>query len=181
MAFDLDHCGKRKHYFNFYIICYHQIIESKPPKFGSISQINVCMCQNYPDALNNLTLVEKAVIACAYLVISILKLRPIGVSSHQQVPEHEVVLTHNPGPLFTLLPSSSLVLHDVFRVVWARKMPHTKSEICFFGRIRKNKILEALIWLKENNPLYGNIDINHTLLDNWKDKFIPTGIVNCIF
>lgn len=181
VASDLDHCGKREHYFNFCMTCYRQIIESKPPKFGSTSQINVCTCQNYPDALNDLTLVEEAVIARAHPVISILKLRPAGASlsaSYQRIRGHAVVLPQNPGPLLTLLPSSSLELHDVIRVVWAGKRPHTEGDIRPFGRIRKNKILEALIWLRENNPLYGDIDINHTLLDNWEDEFVPTGIVN---
>lgn len=95
VASDLDHCSKREHYFNFCIICYRQIIESNLPKFGFTSQINVCICQNYPDAFNNLTLVEEAVITHAHPVISILKLRPAGTSfsaSYQQVRGYAVVL-----------------------------------------------------------------------------------------
>ncbi len=31
-----------------------------------------------------------------------------------------------------------------------------------------------------NNPLYENIQINHRLLETWKDKFIPSDIVDNI-
>lgn len=40
--------------------------------------------------------------------------------------------------------------------------------------------METLIWLGENNLLYKDIDINYTLLDNWDDKFILTGIMSCV-
>lgn len=34
--------------------------------------------------------------------------------------------------------------------------------------------------MRENNPIYRNIDINHILLDNWDNKFVPTGIMSCV-
>lgn len=153
--------------------CYRQIIESKPLKFGSISQINVCTCQNYPDAFNDLTLLDEAANAYAHPVISILTLRPAEASfsvSYQRVRGYAVVLPQNPGLLLNLLPSPSLELHDIIQVVWIRKKPHTEGVICPFRHVRKNKILKALIWLRENNPFYGDINLNHTLLDNWEDK-----------
>lgn len=126
-------------------------------------------------------MVEKAVIACAHPIISILKLRPTGTSfsvSYQQVQGHAVVLPQNPGLLLTFRSFFSLMLHDVIQVVWAGKRSHTKADIRFFGQVRKIRILEALIWLRRNNPLYRDIDINHILLDNWDIKFVSTGIIS---
>ena len=54
------------------------IIEKKISKFRSANCINVSGCQKYPDILINLTLVKKAFIACAYPVMSIIKLKLSG-------------------------------------------------------------------------------------------------------
>lgn len=175
----LDICGIQDDNFNFCMKYYRQIVEFKPPKFGSINSVNVYACQNYPNVLGDFTLVEEGVIARAHPVISILKLRPSGTSfsaSYQRIRGHAVVLPQNPGPLLTLLPSPTLQLHDVIRVVWASKRPHTVADIRLFGRIRKRKILDALTWLKENNTLYQDISINHDLLDGWNEEFVPVGI-----
>ncbi len=127
----------------------------------------------------DLTLVEEAVIAHAHPVISILKLRPAGSSlstSYQRVCDYAVVLPQNLGLLLTLLPSSSLILHDVIQVIWAGKQPHTNVDISPFVYVKRSKILDALFWLKQNNALYKNIKVNYILLDNWDDEFILTGI-----
>ncbi len=176
---DLNNFGRRGYEFLFCKTCYRRILESNPPKFGSTSQINVCECQSYPAALDGLTLVEEAVIARAHPVISILKLRPAGASfsaSYQTIRGHAVDLPQNPGSLLTLLLSASLRLHHVIRVVWAGKRPHTEADIHPFGRVRKTRVLEALIWLRENNQLYKDVEMNHTRMDDWDDEFIPAGI-----
>lgn len=109
-----------------------------------MNSINVCTCQNYPEELKDLSLIEEAVIARAHPVISIIKLRPSGASlsaSYQRIRGHAVVLPQNPGPLLDLLPSASLQLHDIIRVVWAGKRLHTDADLRPYGRIRKAIIL----------------------------------------
>ena len=136
MESDLDKCGRRRYEFLFCKTCYRRILESNPPKFGSTSQIYDCAFQSYPAALDGLTVVKEAVITHAHPLISILKLRPAGASfsaSYQRIQKYWVVLQRNPGPLLTLLPSSSLKLHDIIQVVWAGKRPHTEAGIHPFG------------------------------------------------
>ncbi len=48
---ELNDCGKQGNDFFFCKTCYRQILDSKPPKFGSVNHINACTCQSYPDIL----------------------------------------------------------------------------------------------------------------------------------
>lgn len=144
----LDCCGQDNTNLLFCKPCLCRTKELKPPKFGATNIVNVCTCQDYPGFLKDLTLVEEAVIACAHPVISIIKLRPSSTSlsaSYHRICGHAVVLPQNPGPLLDLLPSNTLQLHDIIRVVWAGKRPHTLADIRSFGRIRKARVLSALL------------------------------------
>ena len=157
---NLDYCRLKDDKFYFCKACYGMILQSKIPKFGSVNAVSMSTCPSYPMILKDLTSVEEAAIARAHPVISIMKLRPSGASrfiSYQRIRGHAVALPQNPGPLLDILPSSSLVLHDVIRIVWASKRAHTVEDIRPFARIRREKVLQALLWLKDNNPLYFEI------------------------
>lgn len=123
---------------------------------------------------------EEAVIACAYPIIPIIKLRlTSGASvfaSYSKFCGHAVVLPQQPGPLLNLLPSNNIWLYDIIRVVWLRKRPHNKNYLRYFSWIRKAKILEALLWLKDNNKLYKYIVISFGLTDTWEGEFVPAEI-----
>lgn len=161
--------------FRFCRSCFHYILRLNIFNFGATNIVNICFCQYYPNILKNLTIVEEVVITCTYPVILILKLRLSGLSLlalYQQIHGHAMVLPQNPGPLLDLLLSSIFQLYEIIRVVWTRKQPHTIANICLFGRVRKIKILNVLLWLKENNILYKDIIINYPELDTWEDEFI---------
>jgi hypothetical protein len=40
-------------------------------------------------------------------------------------------------------------------------------------QIRKDKVLRALLWLCEHNPLYKSVRINHEFPSEWSESFIP--------
>ncbi len=71
-----------------------------------------------------------------------------------------MVLPQQLGPLFNLLPLNNIQLHDIIRVVWLGKRPLNDNDLRYFGRIKKAKVLEVLLWLKDNNALYKDIVIN---------------------
>lgn len=181
----LDTCGiNQAGLVIFCNICFVAIAASKPPKFGLVNAVNTTCCHEFPAELNDLTLVEEALIARAHPVSSILKLRPAGRASPQSVYEgirgHAVVLPQNPGPLINMLPSSTFQVHDVIRVVWASDKAHTKDQLRPFLTVRNDKVQAALEWLRRNNPMYQRIIINHEELNGWANEFIPTGIVDHI-
>lgn len=165
---ELDCCGQDGDNYKFCKTCFNSISKSNRPKLGCKNGVNTTCCQSYPKELEDLSPVEEAVIARAHPVISILKLRPVGVSTsvtYQRIRGHAVVLPQNPGPLLNSLPSASLRLHDVIRIVWASERAHTAADIRSFASIRREKVLTALRWLKSENPLYRDIVINFNLLD----------------
>ncbi len=166
----LDICGQNGNHFYFCQSCVNDIQKSKPPRFGYINGINTYTCHSYPESLKDLTLVEEAVITRAHPIISIIKLRPSGASvsaSYSRIRGHAVVLSQQSGPLLNLLPSNDIQLHDIIRVVWLGKRPPNDNNLRYFGRIRKAKVLEALLWLKNNNALYKDIVINFDLTNTW--------------
>ena len=80
-------------------------------------------CQNYPLALENLSIVEDAVIAKAHPVVTILKLRPnnrFNPVSYRGIRGHAVILSQNPELLLTLVPSDLATIEDIVRIIWLR-------------------------------------------------------------
>lgn len=77
---NLDSYGHNNSKFRFYRFYFHNIQELNVPKFDIINVVNVCPYQDYPNILKNFIIVEKAVIAYVYPVISIFKLKPSGLS-----------------------------------------------------------------------------------------------------
>ncbi len=123
-CYDLDICGCCSGSFNFCHDCWTYISKSREPKFSISNKISQLCCQYYPVLLEDLTSAEEAVIARAYLVITILKLRPnnsFNPRTYKGVCGHSVLLPQNLGSLLTLLPSKTTSVDDVVRVVWAGK------------------------------------------------------------
>ena len=136
----LDLCARIEESYSFCSTCFNSIKKLKLPKFGPSNLVNTVPCQLYPEELEGLTFVEEVFIARAHPVISILKLQPSKSSidvSYQRVRGHAVVLPQNPRPLLDLLPSDTLVLHDVIRIVWARDRPHTAADIQPFATVQR--------------------------------------------
>lgn len=71
----LDYCGHINNSSHFCNIYYSMIVEKKISKFGFANYINVLPYQKYLDVFNDLTLIKEIFITCAYLIISIIKLK----------------------------------------------------------------------------------------------------------
>jgi len=145
--------------------------------------MNVTFCQDYPPELKDLTPVEEAVIAKCHPVGIILKLRPGGHSSpsnYRAVKGHFVIIPQDPGPLLDILPSPDLHLQNLFKVFWFNDRPPTDDALKPFLVIRKAKVLAALRYLVLHNPLYRNLTINHDMIDNWAEEFIPPDLHDSI-
>ena len=126
-------------------------------------------CAQFSLELEGLTLVEKALIARAHPVISILKLRPASGSkptaTYQRIRDHAVVLSQNPGLLLNILPSSTFQPHQVIKIMWASDTPHTTSQLQHHLQMRREKVQVALEWLHQHNSLYKDVVIDYAQLD----------------
>ena len=126
--------------------------------------------------LEDLTLMEEYAIARSHPIGTILKLKPNGLrnpTAYNNIRGHIVTIPQNPGPLLDILPSPDLQFHDYIRVIWTGKTEPTVDDLKPFVEVRKDKVIQALLWLCEHNPLYKSVNINHELINQWAESFIP--------
>jgi hypothetical protein len=175
--FQLDSCALEDASYGFCAPCFKALHKGKIPKFSALNGVNVTMCQNYPPELEDLTLTEEYAIARSHPIGTILKLKPNGFrnpAAYNAIRGHIVTLPQNPGPLLDILPSPVLKFHEHIKIVWSGKSDPTEEDLKYFVQIRKDKVIQALLWLCEHNPLYASVRINHELLSQWSETFIPS-------
>ena len=173
---ELDDCGFVDGSYLFCKPCLNALNNGRIPKFSAMNAVNVTMCQHYPKALEDLNLVEEYAIARSHPIGTILKLKPNGVrnpTAYNGIRGHIVTIPQNPGPLLNILPSPDLQFYDHIRIVWAGKAEPTADDLKPFVEIRKEKVLRALLWLCQHNPLYKSVKINHELINQWAESHIP--------
>ena len=183
---DLDQCGFHENSWDFCRLCYTAISQRRVPKFSASNFVNVTMCQDYPSALEDLTAVEECLIARCHPVGTVLKLRPGGRASptnHNALRGHMIVIPQDPGPLLHILPSPELRLENLIKVFWLGKHPPANRDLKPFLQVRKDKVLTALNYLVQHNPLnplYHDLAINYAMVDSWPEDFIPPEIADNI-
>src|SRR5436190_4665185 len=176
---NLDSCGRDENTWIFCPLCYTALNQDKIPKFSAKNLVNVTMCQHYPPALEDLTPIEECLIAKCHPIGTILKLRPGGYSSpinYNALRGHMIVIPQDPGPLLQILPSPELRLNNLIKVFWLGKRIPENADLKPFLQVRKDKVLAALQYLVQHNPLYQDLTINHEIMNNWNDNFIPSEI-----
>lgn len=181
----LDICGRRQNSntWDLCSLCHSSLSRNAIPKFSAKNLVNVTQCQHYPSALEGLTPVEECLIARSHPLGVILKLRPNGRSSpinYRALYGHFIVIPQDPGPLLDILPSPELRLHDLVKVFWLGNKSPVDKDLQPFLLVRKAKVLAALRYLVENNHLYRDVTINHSMIDDWNDDFIPRGLRDSI-
>jgi hypothetical protein len=115
-------------------------------------------------------------IAKCHPVGIVIKLRPGGHSSpvsYRATRGHFIVIPQDPEPLLHILPSPDLNLDNLIKVLWAGKLPPADADLKPFLLVRKHKVLATLQYLVQNNKVYQDVDINHPMIDDWTDDFIP--------
>src|SRR5271170_5099024 len=172
----LDDCSLTDGSYQVCKACFNALNGRRIPKFSALNAVNVTMCQHYPQELEDLTLMEEYTIARSHPIGTILKLKPNGVrnpTAYNGIRGHIVTIPQNPGPLLDILPSPDLQFHDHIRIIWTGKTEPTVDDLKPFVEVRKEKVIRALLWLCQHNILYKSVTINHELIDQWAESFIP--------
>lgn len=172
----LDSCGRHNNIWDLCSLCHASLSRHMIPKFSAKNMVNVTLCQGYPSALEGLTLTEECLIAKCHPLGVVLKLRPGGHLSpvnYHALRGHFIVIPQDPGPLLDLLPSPELTLHSLIKVFWLGARSPKDSDLSLFLLVRKAKVLAALQYLVQYNPLYRGLTINQPMIDDWSDDFIP--------
>ncbi|KAJ5370019.1 uncharacterized protein N7496_006111 [Penicillium cataractarum] len=175
----LDSCGSNDGFWNLCSVCHAALLRGSIPKFSAKNSVNVTLCQHYPDALKNLTLPEEYLIARSHPVGVVVKLRPGGQASpanYRALRGHFIVIPQDPKPLLRILPDPNLEFTDFIKVFWLGKNTPTAADLQPFFTVRKHKVLTALRYLVQHNPLYGDIAVEHSAMDEWPDEFVPSEI-----
>jgi hypothetical protein len=175
----LDTCGHNEGLWCLCSSCHSALLRGSVPKFSAKNLVNVTLCQHYPDALEDLTLTEEYLIAKSHPVGVVLKLRPGGQTSpanYRALRGHFIIIPQDPKPLLQILPSPDLQFAGLIKVFWLGNRPPSTDDLQPFLLVRKHKVLAALQYLVRCNPLYQDVTINHSAVDEWPDDFVPSDL-----
>jgi uncharacterized protein DUF6570/helitron helicase-like protein len=150
------------------------------PKISGANWVNKSLCQHQPSVFDDLTLVERQVIARCHLVGYIIRLSG-GTNadvSYRGARGHIVAFKQDPSELLSILPSPDLRLSSVITVSWDGAVEPSRENLRKFCAIRKRKVAQALYWLCRHNPLWrDHVTVNEELLQSWPEEFIPDDLL----
>lgn len=115
----LDSYGRPSDSWGLYSSCPNSLNRDMIPKFSTKNLMNMTLCQNFPLALEGLTLTEECLIAKCHPLGVVLKPRPGGYASsvsYYSLPSHFIIIRQDPGPLLDILPSPELTLYSLIKV-----------------------------------------------------------------
>jgi hypothetical protein len=87
-----------------------------------------------------------------------------------------VAVRQDPSTLLKILLARRLQDYITITVSWDRGTLLLEENLARFCLVNKAKVLNALLWLCTNNPVYRLVSINYLVLDSWPDNHIPQEI-----
>ena len=90
---------------------------------------------------------------------------------------HIVAFKQDPTLLLKILPSPEIKPHHNITVSWDGGADPIDENLHKFCTVKREKVLKALEWLKENNELYRDVKINYELLRTWPDDAVPRELI----
>ena len=173
-----DRCAVKDDVVSMCTTCNSAIAKRAIPPLSAGNFVNCLFCQDYPDALKNLNTIEEAFIARAHVVGIFLKLTSGAKSgiSYRGSRGHSVAVRQDPSELLKILPATKLRDHATITVSWDRGSPPSEENLARFCSVDKAKVVNALLWLCANNPVYKSVVVDYSVLDSWPNHHIPQEI-----
>jgi hypothetical protein len=69
---------------------------------------------------------------------------------------------------------------DVIRVVWTGKSAHKKTRLRSHFTVRKQKVCDALEWLRRHHEDYRQVTVDEERLSAWEFTFVVTELLESI-
>ncbi|KAJ6550728.1 hypothetical protein B0H10DRAFT_1720539, partial [Mycena sp. CBHHK59/15] len=143
-------------------------------KIPLYSWVNGCWIGSMPASLYGLTYAEELVITRAHTTKCWAKINS-GSGSHllrqRSASGNVCIHPHEISTLATVLPRPMSALYDEIVVIFVSDDQEATADM--FKRtpflVRRGRILQALNWLKANNPLYCDITIDFVALAEYPD------------
>ena len=172
-----DSCAVKDGLVGLCSMCNVAIVKRKIPPLSAGNFVNCLFCQDYPEVLKDLNTVEEAFIARAHVLGVFLKLTSGAKRgmSYRGSRGHSVAVRQDPSGLLKIL-TRRLRDHTTITVSWDRGTPPSEENLARFCSVNKEKVLNALLWLCANNPVYRSVAIDYSVLDSWPDHHIPQEI-----
>lgn len=153
--------------------------------YASHGQYLLRCAHQYPKELCDLSPIEEKIIGINMAYGFITKLRMdlqwIGPKYRKHVKGHICVF---PSPISDLctnvLPRALESTLENVLVVWSGKRRPEAKDLSSFLSIRPAYVARALVWLRRNNPLYANIQIDDDELTLWTDDYIVECLRGCV-
>ena len=137
------------------------------PRECQVNQLSIPCEHLYPAELSCLTPVEEKLIAVGISYCFITKFhidpksqKPTNVSYRKLSKGHVSVFTNDVVGVSRILPPSINDVADQIRVIWVGPNTPKPKDISSLMSVSRRRVCQALLWLKENNPLYRDIEIN---------------------
>ena len=150
----------------------------KKCKVPPLSYANNTFLGTVPEELKNLTVVEEAMIARCRAKCWVVQLKEENqalkiASSQRGLRGHVIIFPQRPENLATLLPPPVEDIVTPICVVFVGASPPSPQWLQEKAAplvVRREVVRSALIWLKKHNPLYKDVEINHSMLDSLHEK-----------
>ena len=146
-------------------MCSHCTRDKKSPR--KFSDENSMIPSSVPNELQGLTQTEEMLIARALPVMRVY-IKPGGQRGYSG---HCINLPQNVNELAYLLPRYPKDLSVIIVKVKGR------ADTCKDVIVRRQKGLNALLWLIQNNPQYADVEINCEAIDTLPENGIPFGLL----
>jgi hypothetical protein len=157
--------------------CYNALRHGKTPP---LSLANGTYIGAVPSELSDLTPIEEAMIARCRAKCWIVQLKEenpevIMPDAQRGVRGHIIIYPQRPSEIAKILPpplndllTPICVLFDGANAPTLEWLQEKAKPLC----VRREKVHNALVWLKNNNPLYEDIEINNGLLNSLDENHI---------
>lgn len=153
--------------------CWLAISKGKISKF---STANGMWIGDVPDQLKGLTIPEQKLISLYRHNSCIIKLHSPWHSPDTAQPALKgncITFPQNLSNIATSLPLSPNDLSTSIKIVFIGSSMPSRQHLRKILTVRRQRILDALIWLKENNALYSYISLDQHIIADLPDDDIP--------
>lgn len=134
----------------------------------------------FPDELRDLTPIEEKLIGLNSCYGFVTRYNILGGQKQAaryptHVKGHITVFPNNVQELVTkVLPHPLVKVMDEIHVSWQGTEKPMPSDISSLLSVRRRVVEKALLWLKKNNPLYCNVEIDVAEMESWGSS--PHGV-----
>jgi hypothetical protein len=148
-------------------------------KISKFSPANGMWIGDVPDQLKGLTIPEQKLISLYRHNSCIIKLHSPWHSPNTAQPALKgncITFPQNLSNIATSLPLSPNELSASIKIIFIGSSKPARHHLRKILSVRRQRVLHALIWLKENNVLYSHISLDKHIIASLPDDDVPESI-----